>query len=241
MKKKSRKASKKTLSIIMIAILAVLVAALAVYMALNDDGKGEAPVFGKEYEAKTSAGYKVVIDAGHGGFDPGTYGAGGTRECDINLLIAMKLKDAFLGSGADVVMTREADAALADEKDADMAARREIISTSGQDITISIHQNYFEDASVRGPQVFYAEGSEEGAKLAKCIQDAMNEELETESPRVEQGSNYYIVKSGAAPAVIVECGFLSNAEEEQLLNNGSYRLAIVRAIVKGTENYLADE
>jgi len=238
--KKSRKISKKTVSIIVAAVLAVVAAALTLYMALTADGEEQIPVFGAEYTVE-NAEYKVVIDAGHGGFDPGAYGINGTRECDINLLIANKLKDAFIANGASVVMTRETDAALADDKDGDMAARREIISTSGQDVTVSIHQNHFEDASVRGPQVFYAEGSEEGAKLANAIQQALNEELEIESPRVEQASNYYIVKSGSAPAVIVECGFLSNAEDEQLLNNGKYRLAIVRAIVKGTENYLADE
>ena len=231
-------------SIALIAALLVCIGALITYSVLSAKNveTQEAPPAAVEYTPGNAVnnGHKVVLDVGHGGFDPGAYGAAGSRECDINLEVAKKVENALVSYGYDVVMTRKKDIALADTKEEDMAKRREIIETSGQDITISIHQNYFEDASARGPQVFYLKGSEEGARLAKCLQDALNAELEVASPRTEQDSDYYIVKSGEAPAVIVECGFISNPEEEQLLKNKSYRLRIAKAIVKGTEKFFSE-
>ena len=134
-------------------------------------------------------------------------------------------------------MTRTDSNAIADTKSDDMNLRREIIASSGQDITVSIHQNFFEDSKVHGPQVFYAEGSAEGEKLAACIQKYLNEDLNPNAPRTQMASDYFIVNSGTAPAVIVECGFLSNPEEEQLLKKKKYRLRIVDSIIKGIEEY----
>ena len=184
-------------------------------------------------------GTKVVLDAGHGGSDAGTIGTtAGTQEAGINLKIALRLQKELENSGVQVVMTRSDEKAVAETKDLDMQKRREIISTSGQDVTISIHQNHYEDPEVAGPQVFYAPGSAEGKKLAAAIQARMNAGLDVKSPRTEAEGNYYITKSGAAPCVIVECGFLSNPTEEQLLKKDSYQILIVDAIIRGYADYM---
>lgn len=184
------------------------------------------------------AGIRIVIDPGHGGFDGGSIGATGTEEADINLAISKLLQKELESEGAEVIMLREEDEALGKEKQDDMAKRRELIETSGQDVTISIHQNKFGDAAVCGPQVFYAPDSVEGEKLAKCIQDSMNEALEIQKPRIQMEGNYYIVKSGAVPAVIVECGFLSNPEEEAKLKTEEYQKKVAKAVREGITVYL---
>ena len=217
------------------AIFGILAVALVVIICVAA-GMGETEVAANSARLQ---GVKVVVDPGHGGEDSGTIGVStGVKEAHINLEISKKLRNALVSYGAEVVMTRESGEAIAASKDADMQLRREIISTSGQDLTISIHQNRFEDSSVKGPQVFYAPGSVEGEKLAKCIQDALNADLDVAKPRTQMEGNYYIVKSGAAPAVIVECGFLSNPEEEQLLQKKQYQLMIVKAVIRGMEDYL---
>ena len=218
---------------ILIIGLAIVLAVLIVMMVTAKEKEVA------ETSADTLKGVKVVIDAGHGGFDGGTVGGStGVLEAEINLSISVKLERRLQQLGAQVVMTRSDENAVAETKDGDMAKRREIIESSDQDVTISIHQNRFEDPDVKGPQVFYNPGSVQGEKLAAAIQDTMNQELEVASPRTQQGKAYYIVKSGAAPAVIVECGFLSNPEEEKLLMNDEYQNLIVKAIIDGLENYL---
>ncbi len=185
-------------------------------------------------------GLKVVIDAGHGGSDGGAEGyQTSVKESELNLDIALKLRDALTAQGAEVVMTREDAEAVADTKQDDMRVRREIIQGAGQDITISIHQNSFPDHSVSGPQVMYAPGSEEGEALAACIQACLVEQLDPPKIRVVLPGDYYIVNSGTAPAVLIECGFLSNAREEALLVQEEYREKIVRAIVLGVEQYFS--
>lgn len=123
-----------------------------------------------------------------------------------------------------------------------MRRRREIIATSGQRLTVSIHQNsYTADANVSGPQVFYAPHSERGQQLAEQIQAALNRALAPETARIAAEGNYYIVKSGSAPSVIVECGFLSNPAEEQLLIRSQYQVKIARAIAEGIAAYCETE
>ena len=215
-------------------VLLAVLAGLVLYLT----SLGETATVGATAEF---IGKKFVIDPGHGGFDVGTSGTNTkVEEDDLNLEIAIRLRDALLKSGAEVVMTRSDGDAIATSKQEDMAKRREIIETSGQDLTISIHQNFYEDPDVCGPQVFDAPGSVEGEKLARCIQERLNKDLEVKKPLSHKEGNYYIVKSGAAPAVIVECGFLSNPEEEILLGKKFYQIKIVKAIMEGMEDYLAE-
>ena len=183
---------------------------------------------------------RIVVDPGHGEPDGGAVGtAKGTREQILNLQIAEKLRNLLEEAGYEVIMTRETEAQLMGSKNADMAERRRIIRESGQALTVSIHQNFYEgDGAVCGPQVFYAPGSAEGEQLAAAIQRELNRRLSPEKPRTEHEGNYYIVKSGEAPAVIVECGFLSNPKEEALLAKSQYQVRLAGAIFAGVEQYL---
>jgi N-acetylmuramoyl-L-alanine amidase len=181
----------------------------------------------------------IVIDAGHGGFDGGATGrATGIPEDGINLAVAKKLQSLFEKNGYEVIMTREDENAVGDNKDEDMARRREIIASSGADIVISIHMNKFPSASVSGPQVFYYEKSTEGEELAKLIQQELIEALDPPKQRVEHPEDYYILCSGDCPAVIVECGFLSNEREEALLITDEYQAECAKAIYRGADAYL---
>ena len=191
-----------------------------------------------EVSAQT-APRRIVIDAGHGQPDGGAVGSAlGVIEEKINLSIAEKLRILLEEDGWEVIMTREDAEQIGRDKNADMRRRREIISSSGQQLTVSIHQNFYAgDTAVSGPQVFYAPGSEQGKILAEQIQSALNRALEPSSPRIAAEGDYYIVKSGSVPAVIVECGFLSNPAEEQLLMQSQYQVRIARAIAEGIAAY----
>ena len=188
-------------------------------------------LYGKPYSVgKDSPGVPLKLTA--------EMGTSGMKRNTVEEVYTRIIQDLLEAEGAEVLMLRETDEAVADEKQKDMEKRRELIETSGQDVTVSNHQNRFDDPDVCGPQVFYAPGSVEGEKLARCVQESMNEALEVEKPRKQMEGNYYIVKSGAAPAVIVECGFLSNPTEEALLLDPAYQQKIGQAIADGLEDYV---
>ncbi len=181
----------------------------------------------------------VVIDAGHGGFDGGAVGRlTNVREDGLNLAVALKLKALFEKNGITVIMTRPDDKALGDTKDKDMAKRRSIIEESDADIVISIHMNKFKDTSASGPVTFYHEESEEGKMLAELIQTELNARLEPPRPRTFRPENYFILRSGESPCVLVECGFISNEREERLLQTEEYQEACAKAIYTGARLYL---
>lgn len=181
----------------------------------------------------------IVIDAGHGGFDGGAVGRyTGVKEDGINLAVAKLLKIQFRKEGYSVIMTRSDGNALGDTKDADMAKRRSIIDESNADIVISVHMNKYGDPAVHGPQVFYFSESAEGEALAKLIQEQMNKALSPPRPRMHKSENYFILRSGSCPCVIVECGFLSNEREERLLQTESYQLQCAKAIFEGAKAYI---
>ena len=136
------------------------------------------------------------------------------------------------------MLFRSDEKAIGDTKQEDMANRKKIIESSGQDIFISIHQNRFEDSSVAGPQVFYYPGSAKGEKLAKAVQQTLNDTLKPKSPRSALSEDYYVLRAGTAPGIIVECGFMSNPEEDVLLHKQEYQMMIVNAIIQGVEGYL---
>lgn len=179
----------------------------------------------------------IVIDAGHGGFDPGTIGVMGTKEDGLNLLVAQKLKNTLEAYGAKVIMTRSDDKALADTKDEDMAKRRQIITDSGSDIVVSIHMNSFSDSSISGPLVIFMQGSVKGEKLAKNIQQKLQDVLNPEQQNSARSGDLYILRSGWQPCVIVECGYLSNEKEEKLLLQDDYQDKIADAVSSGINQY----
>ncbi len=188
----------------------------------------------------------IVIDAGHGGNDPGKVGVSGTNEKDINLEIAVKLWDALEDQGFEIVMTREEDKSLADEdvsseKVSDLKNRVDIIEQAAPVLAVSIHQNSYTDSGVSGAQVFYYGDSVQGEALAEALQQSLIENLDSSNTReAKANESYYILKKTSVPTVIVECGFLSNPTEEALLCSEDYQSRIVESICEGIFVYLEE-
>lgn len=185
----------------------------------------------------------IVVDAGHGGSDPGKIGINGEKEKDLNLQIAKKLKKALEKKGYRVVLTREKDEGLyskgaSSKKVEDMKKRCEIIHKAEPAFTISIHQNSYPQESVKGAQVFYYGQSQEGKELAEVLQKSLIDYLDKENNRsAKANESYYLLKKTDSPTVIVECGFLSNRREAALLADEKYQKKIVDAICKGVIKY----
>lgn len=185
----------------------------------------------------------IVIDAGHGGADPGKVAVNGAMEKDINLSIAEKLKKTLEEQGIEVKMVRDEDEMLAGEsaknkKREDMKARVEFINHSVPELVVSIHQNSYSDAGVKGAQVFYYAESAEGKAAADILQKSFLE-IDSDNHRQAKGNNdYYLLKHTEVPVIIVECGFLSNPEEAQLLINEEYQNKLVGVMSKGIVTYL---
>ena len=180
----------------------------------------------------------VVLDAGHGGWDPGKVGDKEVLEKDINLEIALKLQAMLEQGGATVLMTRIEDEALGKGKQSDMRARGTIASTTNADVIISIHQNSYPSEKVTGTQVFFYEGSERSRRLAELIQQEVKHFLgQITNREAKPDNNYYILKQTSIPAVIVECGFLSSPAETRLLVDGEYQERMAWAIYKGILEY----
>ena len=184
----------------------------------------------------------VILDAGHGGWDPGKTGTQGDNEKNINLQIAQKLKQYLEQGGAVVYMTRNSDEALGQKKGEDMKERKRIANESEGDIFVSIHQNAFPKGSAKGAQVFYHKQSKEGKKLAEEIQKSLKKYVDDENTReIKENTNYYILKKTELPSALVECGFLSNLEEEKKLNTEEYQQKVAWAIYVGIMNYFEQQ
>lgn len=188
----------------------------------------------------------ILIDAGHGYPDGGAIGMNGSIESTLNIKVSKLVKKRLISKGYSVIMTRETEDAVADEgkamakrKLSDMTKRLEIINSSGADILVSIHMNKFSDSRYRGAQVLYSANYKESELLAKNIQTEFCAIPENKSKRthLKAPSSIYLMKNASIPAVIAECGFLSNFEEEQLLNNSQYQRKLANAIVEGIINY----
>lgn len=188
--------------------------------------------------------YCVVIDAGHGGDDPGKVGVGNVLEKDINLEIALILKEFLEAEGIEVVLTREDgnglyDADASNKKVQDMKRRIELIERAEPDLAVSIHQNSYPEEYVHGAQVFYYTGSRPGEELAGLIQAQLIEKADPENKRViKANDSYYLLKKTNVPIVIVECGFLSNYAETEKLNDSEYQDRVAWAVHMGILQYL---
>ena len=186
----------------------------------------------------------VVIDAGHGADDGGKVGINGALEKDINLIIALRVKELLTAQGIDVVMTRENDAGLYPKsgdkrKLRDMQKRVELINKERPALTVSIHQNSYTDERVSGAQTFYMTGSEDGKRAAEILQGQMIATLKPDKERVaKENGSYYLLKHVENPIVIAECGFLSNAKEAALLCDEEYQEKMAWAIHLGILRYL---
>jgi N-acetylmuramoyl-L-alanine amidase CwlD len=215
-------------SIIFVICMGIILANL-----INSIGNETKPTFSMPLSNKI-----ILIDAGHGGWDPGKVADNNIFEKDINLEIAKKLQEYLEQSGAFVFMTRVEDEALSDKKVKDMIKRKEISNSTSADMMISIHQNSFSQEKVKGAQVFYYKESESGKKLAEFIQTEIKKNIDENNNRVAKtNSDYYILRKIKIPSVIVECGFLSNNNELEKLTSNEYQNKIAWAIYLGILDY----
>lgn len=190
----------------------------------------------------------IIIDAGHGGQDGGAVAADGTEEQYINLDIALKLNELLRSEGYNTLLTRtdnnsihDADAkTVREQKVSDIHNRLKIIEDNPDCIFVSIHQNYYTESKYWGTQVFYSPNNSESSVLAEHIQTSVVSALQPENNRQikQSGDSIYILYHAQAPAVLVECGFLSNSQETEKLNDNEYRQQMADAICNGIVNYI---
>lgn len=189
----------------------------------------------------------VVIDAGHGGDDPGKVGIDGTVERDINLQVAQKVKRLLEMEGIETVMTRTDEKGLYDsgaenKKVQDMKRRIAMIEETAPEITVSIHQNSYPEEYVKGAQVFYYKDSLESKEAAEIMQKSLKERLDPENHReAKANASYYLLKKTSTPIIIVECGFLSNREEAAKLAEEEYQEQVAWAVFMGIMQTLNSE
>lgn len=180
----------------------------------------------------------VIVDAGHGGRDPGKIGANDALEKDVNLSIAIYLKEYLEKRDVQVLMTREDGERLVNSQSGDLKERVKLINENSPDLTVSIHQNSYHEASVHGAQVFYFTHSKEAKAAAEIIQKAIKT-ADTEGTREAKANDtYYLLKKTEVPVVIMECGFLSNYEEAEKLVTEEYQKELAEAIADGIMEYL---
>lgn len=192
----------------------------------------------------------VIVDAGHGGDDGGAIGIDGTVEKDINLDIALKLEKILKFYGFNVIMTRTQDVMTCDDgidslrkrKISDIHNRFELMRKNPDAIFISVHQNKFEDSSQHGTQVFYSGNDERSKELAEAIQTSVTLTLQRKNDRVvkKSGSGIYLLYHTKIPAVLVECGFISNSDEVKKLKDEGYRMKLAILIADGLLKYLSN-
>lgn len=192
------------------------------------------------------SGKTIVLDAGHGVPDEGAESSNGTTEAETNLKIALKLQNLLEQSGCTVILTRSDENAIYDldsktlkqKKISDIHNRVKIGNESSADIFVSIHLNKIPQSQYDGWQTFYKEGNSQGQKLAVSIQNNLNEAIQKENNRLAKTiDNIYIIKHVEIPTTIVECGFLSNPEEEKQLLEDSYQNRLAWGIYNGIIDY----
>ena len=227
--------------------IVLLVLLLAAAGLLAHGGRRLAQTVSSDAAATAGKRFCVVIDAGHGGNDPGKVGVDGSLEKDINLQIALKLREFLQMQDVEVVMTRETDCGLYDEnasnkKVQDMKTRVALIEEKQPDLTVSIHQNSYPEEKVHGAQVFYYEGSEQSRGLAELIQQTVAEKADPGNTRkAKANDSYYLLKKTSSPIVIVECGFLSNYEDAGRLTTEPYQEKVAWAVHMAVMQWLNTE
>lgn len=189
----------------------------------------------------------IIVDAGHGGFDGGAVATDGTSEKNINLSIALQVGEMLSVNGYKVIYTRTEDTGTEDNSDASISKRKvsdlnnrlELMSKHRDGVFVSIHLNKFTSSNVSGAQVFYSGAFEEARKLSVSIQDSIVSLIQPENVRVvkKATSSTFLLDKAKVPAVIVECGFLSNQTELQLLKTDEYQKQMAFAIFCGIVNY----
>lgn len=187
----------------------------------------------------------VIIDAGHGGVDGGAVSCTGVLESVINLEIALKLNDLMHLLGINTVMIRETDISvytkgetIAQKKISDLKERVRIVNNTSNATLISIHQNHFTDSRYSGAQVFYGE-TDGSQQLAESLQSTFFKTMNpANNRRIKKADGIYLMQHIECTAVLVECGFLSNAAEEYKLRTKEYQQKISSVIACCVSNYL---
>lgn len=194
----------------------------------------------------------IILDAGHGGIDPGSMTDDESiKEKDVNLKITKKVKELLEASGAAVILTRNDDTSLYKEEDGktirqkyneNLRNRKKIIKESSADMFVSIHLNKFPQSSkYYGAQTFYPSGKEEDKQLATYIQSELKRVVDnTNNREIKPNNDIYLIKDNEIPSTLIECGFLSNEKEAKLLNNEEYQDQIAWAIYVGIQKYFSD-
>lgn len=217
---------KRKVVLILLCILPVVSVLLVLYNKAIPSFAGNRP-------------YTVVLDAGHGAPDGGAVGLNGTEEQEINLKITLKLREILENRGVKVIMTREDSNSICDSnaktlhemKISDMKKRLSIINNSGADLFLSIHMNSFTNSNASGLHIFYSRNHPEAEPVASAIQDSIAEITGAKTHSVKSASDtLYLMKNPKPPSILVECGFISNPNEEKLLNDENYQAKIAFAI-----------
>ena len=211
-------------------------------------GKLESQVFSSQSGSHKS----IVLDPGHGGEDGGAVGNDGIMEKNINLEIAKKLRDILEASGYQVTMTRNEDTAIYDDsagtlrqkKRSDLRNRLEMIKSASPEnsIFVSIHQNKFPDSKYFGTQIFYSKNHPKSQQLADYIKQSVTGLIQPDNTREIKPAdkNIYLLHNASIPAVVVECGFLSNSEESHKLSTKEYQEEMAFCIYCGITNYFTN-
>ena len=217
---------KKRSRLVALGIAAAVVIMVICFVMISSRGSG----YARRASSNALRTVTIIVDAGHGGMDGGATAADGTVEKDINLSIALKLRDMLDTAGYNAIMTRETDDDIADDsaktvrqqKVSDIKNRMKIIEQTPDALFVSIHQNHYGGPSYSGAQVFYSKNNPESEKLAKAIE-------------------IYLLYHAQSPAVMVECGFLSNAAETLKLKDDNYQNAMAFSVMCGITDYLKQD
>lgn len=199
------------------------------------------PIFTLIIHGETKS-YTIVIDAGHGGYDGGALGKH-AKEKEINLAIALKLRAYLDKVGISTIMIRENDESFApdshgNKKRTDLNYRVQLINEANADLFVSIHMNAMPDSRWHGAQTFYHPKDSRNQALAKAIQTSLKTVLKNTTREEKPIQTLYLLKQANIPGVLIECGFLSNEKEEQLLLSPAYQDQVAYAIFLGILDYL---
>ena len=196
------------------------------------------------YRVSKTNGFVIVLDAGHGGRDGGSVGVNGTIEKEINLDYVLLLKEKLVQKGYTVVLTRKNDDGLysstaKNKKQSDMNERFRIIKNTNPNLVISIHMNSFSSRSAKGAVTYYRDGDNASKICADYIQKSLKNYCNARMEKSKVG-DYFMLNCSYYTAVLIECGFISNPEEERLLNDEEYKKKIVDAIYCGILLYFGN-
>ncbi len=220
-----------------------ILSCLALGIFLGTSGGVSLPVSGGHSHMGIS-GRTIVIDAGHGGIDPGAVSASGVLEKEVTLAVSKELEDLLKRAAVYVILARQGDYDLADSSETNLLKRKRqdlsrrvlIAEEANADLYISIHANYFPSPRWSGAQTFYYEASASGRKLATTLQTELVRHLGPNN-RLARPGDFRVLRDTTMPAAMVEVGFLSNPREAQLLSEGEYQKQVAAAIFAGLLRY----